>query len=360
LLVECCMNLSFDGGVTDDGADVVERRPYDAGACPERSRRGACTVLDADGSDDSDNASDVENSASARSGGTSREPTGRVPQGCNGAAGHNPFLFTGRRLDSEWAGMQYRNRSYSTTLGRFVSRDSARREGCSLYAYVASSPPGRADPLGLREVVVEVIYEIGDAKLLNAMPTVQANVQRIADDCMARFGKCDEEGNPNTLAFRWYDTAKLNYTLEEIRRLGRYGCHENEAGQIDRVTVHMRTHKGIPLGGSGILGIGATSGSTVSAGWDTMEQSKTGCAAELDLAGIVSIVYSHEILFHVLGGKTWHYHDEGYVDAAYGPDSSLEGLSKVWQESVLSEEACQRLVSNLGFFVCPCDRGEAE
>jgi RHS repeat-associated protein len=190
------------GGLTDDGESVVERYRCDA--------YGGCTVLDADGSDDSDNASDVEHSASARRGETSREPAGRVPQGCNGEAGHNvveryrydaygactvldadgsddsdnasdvgnPFLFTGRRLDSEWGGMQYRNRSrrgggrrraepealsgararshaqrnrsYSTALGRFISRDpTGYLDGLSLYAYVAGQATLYGDPMGL-------------------------------------------------------------------------------------------------------------------------------------------------------------------------------------------------------------------
>jgi RHS repeat-associated protein len=100
--------------LTDDGETVVERYRFDG--------YGACTVLDPDGSDDSDNASDVD----------------------------NPFLFTGRRLDSEWGGMQYRNRSYSTTLGRFVSRDPAGYvDGMELYSYSRQAPTQAVDPLGL-------------------------------------------------------------------------------------------------------------------------------------------------------------------------------------------------------------------
>jgi RHS repeat-associated protein len=95
---------------------------------------------------------DREHSASARSGGTSREPAGRVPQGCNGEAGHNPFLFTGRRLDSEWCGMQYRHRSYSTALGRFVSRDPAGyADGLLLYGYCGSQPKRAVDPTGAQD-----------------------------------------------------------------------------------------------------------------------------------------------------------------------------------------------------------------
>jgi len=74
---------------------VIERYRYDAAACPERSRRGACTVLDADGSADADGISDVL----------------------------NPYTFTGRRLDLESGLMQYRNRYYHIGLGRFISWD---------------------------------------------------------------------------------------------------------------------------------------------------------------------------------------------------------------------------------------------
>jgi RHS repeat-associated protein len=114
--------------LTDDGENVVERYRYDA--------YGGCTVLDADGSDDSDNASDVD----------------------------NPFLFTGRRLDSEWSGMQYRNRSYSTTLGRFVSRDPLEYAGSySLYDYVVSSPTVVGDPMGLVHITSE--EDLGDGRV---------------------------------------------------------------------------------------------------------------------------------------------------------------------------------------------------
>jgi RHS repeat-associated protein len=115
--------------LTDDGENVVERYRFDG--------YGACTVLDADGSDDSDNASDVD----------------------------NPFLFTGRRLDSEWAGMQYRSRSYSTTLGRFVSRDLVEYAGASaLYAYAGGNPAAMADPMGLLAVTVRFSNRAGGTR----------------------------------------------------------------------------------------------------------------------------------------------------------------------------------------------------
>ncbi|MFO8008123.1 MAG: RHS repeat-associated core domain-containing protein [Candidatus Brocadiia bacterium] len=83
---------------------------------------GAATVLDGDGSDDSDGVSDVE----------------------------NPYAFTARRLDLESDLMYYRNRQYSVTVGRFVSGDPARyADGVNVYQYVKGRPSFSRDPLGL-------------------------------------------------------------------------------------------------------------------------------------------------------------------------------------------------------------------
>jgi RHS repeat-associated protein len=107
--------------LTDNSESVVKRCRYDAGACSERSRRGAATILDADGSDDSDGLSDVE----------------------------NPCAFTARRRDLESDLMYYRNRQYSVTLGRFISRDPAGyMDSYNLYCYVSAKPLSATDPMG--------------------------------------------------------------------------------------------------------------------------------------------------------------------------------------------------------------------
>jgi len=101
--------------LSDADENVIERYRYDA--------YGACTVLDADFSDDADNASDVD----------------------------NPYTFTARRLDTELDLMQYRYRYYSSTLGRFIRRDPIEyHDGYSLYAYVACRSTIAHDPLGLK------------------------------------------------------------------------------------------------------------------------------------------------------------------------------------------------------------------
>ncbi|MFO8007789.1 MAG: RHS repeat-associated core domain-containing protein [Candidatus Brocadiia bacterium] len=99
--------------VSDSSQSVTERYRYDA--------YGAATVLDPDGSADSDGLSDVE----------------------------NPYAFTARRLDLESDLMYYRNRQYSVALGRFISRDPAGYvDGHALYVYAADQPTGWIDAGG--------------------------------------------------------------------------------------------------------------------------------------------------------------------------------------------------------------------
>ena len=100
--------------LTNSSESVVERYRFDA--------YGKVTVLDPDHSADSDNASDVS----------------------------NPYLYTGRRADSESNLMQYRHRYYSWKLGRFISRDpTAYRGSHNLYEYAGGEPLRRTDPRGL-------------------------------------------------------------------------------------------------------------------------------------------------------------------------------------------------------------------
>ena len=67
-----------------------------------------------------------------------------------GSAVGNPYLFTGRRLDSESGLYFYRSRYFSAELGRFLQRDPLGYvDGLSMYEYVLSNPKNWKDPLGL-------------------------------------------------------------------------------------------------------------------------------------------------------------------------------------------------------------------
>jgi len=101
--------------LSDTSGSVIERYKYDA--------YGGCTVLDADGSVDSDGLSDVG----------------------------NPYLFTGRRLDPETGLMQYRHRYLAPSLGRFVSQDPLL--SVNLFAYVTDGPTSATDATGLQQGV---------------------------------------------------------------------------------------------------------------------------------------------------------------------------------------------------------------
>ncbi|MCZ7644517.1 MAG: RHS repeat-associated core domain-containing protein [Planctomycetota bacterium] len=64
---------------------------------------------------------------------------------------NNPFFYTGQRLDPETGLMYYKNRYYSTGLGRFVSRDPMGYSvgDLGLYTYVENRPLRNFDTYGL-------------------------------------------------------------------------------------------------------------------------------------------------------------------------------------------------------------------
>jgi RHS repeat-associated protein len=96
---------------------------------------------------------------------------------------NNPYLFTGQRLDLETGLFYYKNRYYSTTLGRFLSRDPAgyvRGNGSvangtswvlNLYIYGRDEPTRYVDPDGLTEYDV-VAVPSDDASLAGEKPRI--------------------------------------------------------------------------------------------------------------------------------------------------------------------------------------------
>ncbi len=65
------------------------------------------------------------------------------------AYGANDVIYCGYRYDAETANYYVRNRYYSPTLGRWLTRDPIGYQGgINLYAYVASSPVGNVDAEG--------------------------------------------------------------------------------------------------------------------------------------------------------------------------------------------------------------------
>ena len=63
---------------------------------------------------------------------------------------NNPYMFTGRRYDSEAGLYYYRARYYSPYIGRFIQTDPIGYEaGLNLYTYCGNNPLNWLDPLGL-------------------------------------------------------------------------------------------------------------------------------------------------------------------------------------------------------------------
>ncbi len=68
----------------------------------------------------------------------------------------NPLSFTGRRFDDSSGLIYCRNRYYSPSLGRFVSRDPAgyQDKQLNLSAYILNNPANGLDPFGLAKVEI--------------------------------------------------------------------------------------------------------------------------------------------------------------------------------------------------------------
>jgi RHS repeat-associated protein len=68
----------------------------------------------------------------------------------------NPFLFTGRRFDTETGLYYYRARYYNASIGRFLQTDPIGYEGgTNWYMYCTNNPWNALDPFGLEPVKVD-------------------------------------------------------------------------------------------------------------------------------------------------------------------------------------------------------------
>ena len=75
----------------------------------------------------------------------------------------NPFLFTGRRYDTETGLYYYRARYYNPTIGRFLQTDPiGYGDGMNMYAYCRNNGVRFVDPWGLEHDPYDLPWNRGD------------------------------------------------------------------------------------------------------------------------------------------------------------------------------------------------------
>jgi len=76
----------------------------------------------------------------------------------------NPYMFTGRRFDTETRLYYYRARYYSTEIGRFLQVDAiGYADSMNLYIYVSNNPLNLTDPMGLWFGLDDAVFAGGGA-----------------------------------------------------------------------------------------------------------------------------------------------------------------------------------------------------
>ena len=104
----------------------------------------------------------------------------------------NPYLFTGRRIDSESGLYYYRARHYDPQYGRFIQPDPIGfKGGINFYAYVQNDPVNRIDPEGLK------IY----LKTGNNATLVGTNIKNPVQDAVHQSIMVDTENGQRAFSF---------------------------------------------------------------------------------------------------------------------------------------------------------------
>jgi RHS repeat-associated protein len=107
----------------------------------------------------------------------------------------NPYLYTGQRLDAETKLDYYKERYYSTDLGRFLQRDPIGYQAGdgSLYRYVANNPTRLTDTLGL-EVVKDDKAPLSDIFMDEWLYSVHRTLKRMIVERLEAKRPLDQRG----------------------------------------------------------------------------------------------------------------------------------------------------------------------
>lgn len=203
----------------------------------------------------------------------------------------------------------FRNRDLSPSLGRWVTPDPTEFEGSqgNFYNYVNNAPINNTDSSGLRTVTIHYYYNTN----IDITVAMQQEVNRIFQDCIKR--KADPGA---TLIIEW-----RRFSPAEYKKL-KFGWWDNnnfDVGFDDRLLYNAA---------------GQTGSNDFTINPDFIRTDARRHRLDYELA--IATTIAHESGLHVIGGKTSHYHDSGYVDATIGKVGG-----------VFSDEACCLIVSAL-------------
>jgi len=156
----------------------------------------------------------------------------------------NPYMFTGRRFDTETGLYYYRARYYSTGIGRFLQVDPIGYEdSMNLYIYVGNNPITFVDPWGL-------CRDSTSWKLDSAIAT-----GLVWADALGVYGK-----------FGRMDTFDMKYMDTLINPYPNYG----KPGAIADERFWDEIHENVGLG-FGLAGVDRTSAGTLIEVWEMTE-----------------------------------------------------------------------------------------
>jgi RHS repeat-associated protein len=124
-------------------------------------------------------------------------------------SGSLPFRFASKYWDAETGLYQYNARSYSPSLGRFISRDPIEEDGgLNLYAYCGNNPASRWDYLGLKGGAEYLQYDGGDGSTFDREGPTK-HMQKLLDE---RRG-----GTAWDLQSQWEENSILDKVMEKGR-----------------------------------------------------------------------------------------------------------------------------------------------
>lgn len=226
-------------------------------------------------------------------------------------------------------------RLYDPTDGRFLQNEPIiRQRSLVQYLYCLQRPFNLVDPSGRKEVDV-ILWHLGPVDAV-----AQAEVQRIANQCVLRYGPkyaCGDPKHrirvifrPTTLSMKELRQAGINFGGEgsQLWTLGMWPRIGISPSKID---IYLKTTASLE-GGIGNTGISQT----------YVETDALSATPGILLGQTIA----HEVFLHVVGGDLGHW-KKG--DDPKWIDSATRNLKKpVNPNARLSKHACKELLDELG------------